>query len=506
MAGPLGPDAGARVASDDEQSLASVIHVDRHEDVATICGRIDTAPSYAVVISVPGGNRSLSREIGLRRVVRHAEESGRTIAFATTNATLASRARALRIPVARKPEHVRWDSGGRVIWRLGGRSFAFPAAGRLLQLLVIGAVALLLALLALTAGPSATVVAYPPSEPVESTITVVASTSYDEPDYALFRLPAEEVASSRLVTVVIPTTGSAMVGTQSAQLTVTATNTTAIAVTIPAGSLLSTSAGVRFEVPAETVIGAGETHYIAATAIEPGESGNVGPDSITGFADPAFALIRATNAGNGGGGLSEAMRAVAPEDIVTLRNTAAGLGDVEAVRRSIVEDRPHDAILLDTAAVEVELGDPSPLPGAVADVVVMEVHVHVSAVAIPEAVLDELGARVLTPRGEDGELIPGSVRAVETGDRRTADSGEITTELHLTGRFAAGVSRSDVEGAVGGQSTSAAKSILESRYGIQEAEVEVSPDWAPRLPRFGFRINVEFRSPIDDDGSSTGSE
>lgn len=504
MASPTGSDIGATAAGEDDQPLASVIHVGRHEDVATICGRLDTAPTYAVVISVPGGNRSLSREIGLRRVLRHAEESGRTIAFATTNNALSARARALRVPVARKPEYVRWDSGGRVIWRLGGRSFAVPSAGRLVQVLVIATFAALVALAALTIGPQATVVAYPPSEPLEQVVTVLASTNIEEPDYAALHLPAEEVSSSRLVTVVIPVTGTTLVGTVAAQLTVTATNTTADALTIPAGALLNTVGGVQFSVPAEVPIAAGETQTIPAVAVEPGEAGNVGPDSITGFADPAFALVRATNAGNGGGGLSEPRPAVSAADIVSLRTTASALDAVDAVRRTIVADRPHDAILLDTAVVDVDLGDPSPLPGTVADVVVMEVHIHVTALAIPAAILDELGRQVLAADDAPGELIPGSVTAIETGKYRTAESGDVTTELRLQGQFASGVTRKDVENAVSGHSTSTAKSILESRYGIQEAEVEVSPGWAPRLPRFGFRIDVDFQTPPEDDGSPPG--
>jgi len=504
MAGTMEPGAGARTASDEDQPLASVIQIGRHEDIASICGRIDAAPTYAVVISVPGGNRSLSREIGLRRVIRHAEESGRTIAFATTSSALSSRARSLRIPVARKPEHVRWDAGGRVILRVAGRSIAVPAVGRLMQMAIIAAVALLVATAAFTIGPKATIVASPPAIAADRVITVTASPSIGEPDYALLRLPAEEVSSSRLVTVVVPTTGQAMVGTQPAQVTVTATNSTAAPVTIPAGSLLDTVTGLKFALNAEATMAPGETQYLAASAVEPGEAGNIGPDSITGFVDPALALIRAVNAGNAGGGLSEPRRAVAAEDVENLRDTAANLNSVDAVRRTIVADRPHDAILMDTAAAEVELGEPSPLPGAVADSVAMEVLVRVSALAITGAVLGELGRVVLEPPADGDELIEGSVVAVETGDRRAAEAGEVTTELRIGGQFATGVTRRGVEDAVSGKSVSEAKSILETRYGIQEAAVEVSPGWAPRLPRFGFRIDVEFRTTTGDDDSAPG--
>ncbi len=138
--------------------------------MATVCGRIDSAPTYAVVVHAPGGNRELSREIGIRRLKRHAEDSGRTIAIATSSWTLASRARAVRIPVARKPEHVRWDSGSRMVLRLGKASWLVPPIGRYVQGLAVVAAVLGVIALILTMGPKANIVAYPPTESVERTV------------------------------------------------------------------------------------------------------------------------------------------------------------------------------------------------------------------------------------------------------------------------------------------------------------------------------------------------
>src|SRR5690606_21195862 len=100
--------------------------IERAEDVAGVCGRLDTAPTWAIVIHAPDGNRQLSTELGMRRLLRHAEESGRMVAVATRSSSLASRARGLGVPVARKPDHIRWDAPGRVVWRLGGMSIAAP--------------------------------------------------------------------------------------------------------------------------------------------------------------------------------------------------------------------------------------------------------------------------------------------------------------------------------------------------------------------------------------------
>ena len=65
----------------------------------------------------------------------------------------------------------------------------------------------------------------------------------------------------------------------------------------------------------------------------------------------------------------------------------------------------------------------------------------------------------------------------------------------MTGKFTRNLTREDIRDAVKGKSRDAAKSTLSERYGIDGAEVSVSPGWAPRVPRFGFRIEVEFRGP-----------
>ncbi len=482
--------------AEDEAAFASVVRVERHEDIATICGRLDTAPSYAVVLHASRGNRALSREIGMRRLLRHADETGKVIAFATTNGALSSRARALSIPVARKPEHVRWDSGGKVVWRLPGHSLAVPALGRLIQVAFLLGIAAVFAGLLLTMAPFATVIVYPPTETLERTVVVTASAAITEPDIEALRVPATEVTSTRLVTVAVPTTGSTMVGTEPAQVTLTITNTTAQPVTIPAGTeAISQDGSIAFALPEDATLVPGETTAVLGVAVEPGEAGNIPPETLVRFRDAEFALIRVSNAGNAGGGVSEPRPAVDLADIQRMRDTAASLESAASIRATIVADRPGDAIFLDSAQAAVETGDPSGFVGEVADVVTMEIQVTVTALAVTAEVLDRIALAALQPELGSGEFIPGTVRAVETGARKVArDDGVYTTEFLVRGEFARGMDSAAIEDAVKGRSAEGARSALAGDYGIEDAEVDVSPGWAPRLPRFGFRINVELRA------------
>jgi hypothetical protein len=515
MTNPSGPADGEEQAHEDGQatdqegdsgeSYASVVHVDRHEDIASICGRIDTAPSYAVVIHAPGGNRALSRELGMRRVLRHAEETGKAIAFATSSPALSSRARSLGIPVARKPEYVRWDAGGRVVLGLGGKSVAIPAFGRLLQVLVILGIAAGFVAFVGAMGPAATVTAYPPSETLEQVVRLAANEGFDELDLDNMRVPAVEVVSSRVVTVVIPTTGSTMVGTAPATVTVTVTNPTGDEVTVPSGAVVVAeldNGTVEFGLEEEVTLAPDASAPVTATALTPGSQGNVPAGSIGGFSDSRFEDLAATNEEAAEGGEDESRPAVDQEDIVTLRDTAALLETAQAIKQTIVDDRPRDAIFIDTAAVEVERGDPSDVPGTPADIVSMDVRVTVSALAIPESVLNEVARELLAPEDGSGEFITGTVSAAETGSRQVdAVTGTITAEFRLRGEFARGVTSAEIEDAVKGVSPGDVPSILQSRYGIDNAEVELTPGWAPRLPRFGFRIDVEMSAPPSADAA-----
>ena len=490
-------DPGSDVDSgSDASGLASVVLIDRREDIAAICGRVDTAPTFAVVIHAPDGNRQLSTELGMRRLARHAEEAGKVVAIATTSVELGSRARQVGIPVSRRPEHVRWDSGGRRVLRLGGRSFAPPSLGRYVQLLVIGAVALAFVGLALTMAPSADVVVYPPVETLSQVVTVTASKSRDTVDTNSLQVPARDVSAKRTVTLAVHTSGKVNVGTVAAKVGVTITNPGTAVVTVPAGTVVQAGAdGPGFSLDGEAKVVAGGTLEGVATAVKAGAAGNVPAGTITAWADAKYRGLQVTNAEPAGGGLNEERPAVDGRDVTAIKALAESLAKSETLKQGLVEARPHDAVFLRTAETTITYGEPSAVAGTLADFLLLDVSVEIKAMAVVESTLNEVARAVLRPKGGAGEFLPGSVTAVETGARQVdKESGEIRTELRLQGEFARNLTGQALKEAVKGRSPGAAKSTLAERYGIQDSEVSVSPGWAPWLPRFDFRISVEMKT------------
>jgi hypothetical protein len=501
-----GPEIGGYEEPLPADDLASVVLVGKAEELAAICGRVDTAPTWAVVIHAPEGNRQLSTELGMRRLVHHSGEAGKVVAIATRNGSLASRARELNVPVARKPQHIRWDAGGRHVVRVGRFSLAPPSIGRYVQVGVIAGVAFLGLFLLFAMAPSATVRAYPPTETVSEEVTVTASEERTAIDFEAKALPATRVTGVQKYTLALKATGTTQVGVLPAKAMVTISNSSAAAVLVARGTVvLAAPDFFPFGLDEDVTVPAGGSMDAAVTAEKAGANGNVAAGAIMGWQLERFRFLNVTNAAAAAGGTSEPRQAVDPADVLALQSLAKALESSVSVKQGLVSARPHDAIFLGTAESKVEYGDVTPAVGTPTDIALLDVTVKLSALAVVESTLETFARTVLANYATDGEFIPGTVKAIETGARQVdTETGEIRTELRIQGELARGVTSGQLRDAVKGKTAAGAKSTLSERYGIQDADVRLS-GWAPRIPRFGFRIGVELavREPTVSAGLAT---
>jgi Baseplate J-like protein len=490
------------------ESLATVVTVDPRDDIASVCGRVDSSPTYAVVVHAPKGNRQLGTELGMRRLARHAEDGGRVVAIATRHRGLASRARQVGVPVAARPHEVRWDAGGRRVLRLWRRDVVLPSLGAPAQYLVLGLAALLMAGGAVTLAPSATVSITPPTESLSETLLVVIDKDLDRVDIPGLRLPAREISASQRITLASRTTGKAQVDTKEAKVSLTIGNTGVAEVVVGAGTVvLAAPDNVEFALDTAAVVPVGKTVTASATALRPGVRGNVPAAAVIRFKDAAHAALTVTNAAAGAGGATEERAAATEADVLAIRALANGLDRSESLRLAVLKAVPGDAALLRTAKTTLTVGEPSAAPGAPADIIFLDVDVTVSALAVPQSALEALARARLKAGQGAGELVPGSTRAVESGaSQLNNEDGTFRTEMRVSAEFARGVSTGDIKEAVKGRSAGEAESILRERYAIQDAEVAVTPGWAPWLPRFAFRIEVELNTPPPASPAATKSD
>ena len=496
---PPAPEAAAPTetpAPRPERALASVVPIGRHEPIDGICGRIDAAPSLAVVLHAPSGNRAMSEELGMRRVARHVEDSGRTFAIATRSGVLTRRARAEGVPVGTNPRRIHWGSGGRIVLRLGFTTLLVPPFGRYSQYVALAVFIVAAAAILYTAGPSATVRVYPPTQTVEEFTVVRASTRIEAIDLERRVLPATVISVEREVLLAVPTTGEVIQGVTHATSTIRLANPTDASIIVPAGAVIfAVPDFIAFEVDIAVTVPPGGNAFAPVTARSPGSGGNVPPDSITQWRSIDLAVLEATNQEAASGGADEPRRAVAPADIAALEALATEIAEGPPPASLLTGARPDHGIIVRSAIVTVTLGEPSAAPGTAADAVFMQVQTTIEALAIAPDVLETLARSLLAAPGGAGELIPGTVVGIETGSRQIDHpDGSFTSEFRITAEFPRGPSPEEVEDAVGGRSSEAAVAELGTRYALDDVEIDLTPGWAPRLPRFGFRIDIEFGS------------
>jgi hypothetical protein len=359
----------------------------------------------------------------------------------------------------------------------------------------------------LTLAHSAEVVAIPPVETLARSVTITASPDAEQIDINNLVVPAARVSTSETLTLTVPTTGRVSVGTAPAKVVVKMENRSNGDVTVPAGAaLVAGPQAQRFQVDVETVVPAGQAVTQQATAIRPGVEGNIAAGTGWLWTDDRFPAVSVSNDAPAAGGASEERPGVAAEDIVTMNRLATQLQNSQTLKQMLIAARPHDAVFLGTAKADLESTRLSATRGEQADFLFMDVHLNISALAILSSTLDEV-ARAILREGEGvGEFVPGSVVATESGvPQVTREDGTVRTQLELRGDFARNVTRDAIKGAVKGKSRSEAESTLRRRYGIEEAHVSTSPGWAPWLPRFDFRIDVQLRSPTSGDTAAAGA-
>lgn len=476
------PDAGPG-------DVATVVVVDRREDVATICGRLDSAPTFAVVIHAPKGNRQLATEYGMRRLRRYAEETGHALAVATGNRALASRAVGAGLPVARKPANVRWDRPGRSVVTLGSLSLALPSLGQWPGIFAITVGFFLIVLAALFVLPSATVTVILAGEPVttETEISIVEASSASDPVRGI--LVARPVTLHDTVLLAIRTTGVAEVATEAAVATVSVT-APAEGITVPAGAVLL-AGPVRFRLDSELSLGPRGTASVTATAVLPGPSGNVVAGAVNGWEDDAFASAVVTNPTAAVNGAAETRAVVTEADLARADEQVDLLAGSSQILARLAESRSGELVIKESLSATAKARPGELSAGDAADVLVLEVDVEITGEAVPADALLAL-AEGLYETGSQ-VVLNGTVE-VEQVEPAFETGGETFARVAVTATLVSAIDPGEIRGAIAGRRPGSAKENLLARYRMDDVELRLSPGWAPFVPRLGSRINVEVRA------------
>jgi hypothetical protein len=322
---------------------------------------------------------------------------------------------------------------------------------------------------------------------------------------AEFSVEGDEVSDTVSFDISIPTTGKQVTPDKSATGSVLLRNASTAAVTIPAGTTLTTAAGISVttdddvEVPAGSPDGStiGEA-TVNVTAVEPGSGGNLAAGELSGKVGDQPVYFSNRDAAMAGGSDIE-VAVVSADDIANLEEQVSS-----DLRRVIADDwttqLPEGQVIL---APSVEAGKPEysieQKEGDAADTVTLTGTVEATALAydmasVREQALDHYEEALAAEVPEGYELVPGTVELAEPELISEApDSVEfrMAAAARVRARFDDSARDSLAEN-LAGSSADEANGILANVPQFESWSVERSPGWWPdRMPQDIDRVTVE---------------
>jgi hypothetical protein len=504
-----------RVADARQSELEAAIVASADDDVASITGRIDIASDLEVVLIVPRGARALRDPAPWPHLAAHARRRGVDLlvvsprrdvrAHATDNGL---RAGSSIGRVRRAPQHR---------FSIGGRSFTVPRMnlGRWVRgaLLAVGIAAI--GIVGCYAVPSAEIVIVPVSNPVSTTVSARLDPLADEPDIQRMVVPVIRQRIEIVTTVSTTTSGTTEIGEDFATVEVEFTNETATDRTIEAGLQLISDENILFATEEDLDVPAGASAAVAATAVLPGEPGNVAAGTLT-ARDPLPRGVTVTNPSAASGGTNVEVPAVASEDVDRVREISDDVL-LRVGQREMAEAIPEGSTYFpETLTSAVFSENPLQNPGDPATAFLMEYTAIISALVLDVDTAVLFGSRVLqSSLGPDEALLPGSTEVTVAAETDRV-AGQLVVEMTIQGRIAPVIDPTALEGSLTGTTKSEASALISDAIALEAPpEIRLLPDFIPWrwLPRRSDRISIILEGPASllelddpDDGSDVDEE
>jgi len=502
-----------------------VIYLEPGDDVHSTLDKLSWVKSSRVLIVWPDKGHPLASRFELTRLVRYAQQRGVHMGVVTFDPEVRANARMLGVPLFSSLEHrpeKNWasrrihsfrddqdnrDKGARGSARVASE-VAKPTRPEQLQeksetygwdrkpgIRFLSIFLITCAILGLTALfiPSARIYLSPQTSIQEAVFELL----YDHESQQLSPagIPAAVKDLNFSVDDYFFTTGSAEVPDQHARGAVVFKNFSSEFLTIPAGTGLRNSDGIRFISLKGVILEPyEESDAVLVEAILPGEGGNVGPDEIQWIEGDLGLAAGVINPEALSGGTSIRVRAASQIDFQSARQDLVdritdemhylAVGQLEQGEIMV----PGSLILLDVGEeeAEVEIGEP-------AEGFQMRMSAAASFAVLDESILQQYaGTLILEERDPDPVLVPGSLN-ISLNPVLDAQKGEgfFPVELVLRYRTAEPVDLQDLQSVLAGRPVKQAAADLQAVHALTSNPIIYS---APvRLPVFPFvpsRIQV----------------
>lgn len=480
----------------------AAVYIAPDDDVPSICGKVDTASHQRVVLIAAKGNRSLTAMMGMPLLRRHADATGKEVFIVSRRRRLRTLARQEGLPAAATVKGLRLDARPAArpeipLW--GGQRLALPSYASIAKGMMLAGVGIAALVAALMLVPTATVVVYPATVDAAQEITIIASASASEIDLTGLIIPARRISTVMETNIAVPTSGMATVGDTRASGTVTFTNLSGRALLVPAGTPLSTATGVRFLTQQEVTLAAaegsvGQALVVAAVA---GAVGNVAAGAINLVEGELQSVVQVTNAEPTQGGTDRQGRAVAQADLELLRTLAVKVLTDRGAQALESQRQEAETLYEETISVDILDEQLSHALGEETDWVLLNARAEVIGLAVhANDVLTVVASVIAGSSGRNAYVLPETVTVEPVALQSfIRDEGEVWFTINASGKVAPSFDPEAVRREVAGRNKDDALLLLAQHYSPNAPpEVRTSPGLLPRLPQFGWRINIEAKA------------
>ncbi len=516
-----------------------IIYLQPGESIAGISRRLDLiAGPGRVLLVLPEQGNVLGATLDLVQLRRITRERRLEVGLVTLDGETGARAKALGIPVfAAVPQAEK----GRFRWWLARRQLRRPPRifssadlngmqryasmqdeadrrtvhrrlrpqkpwrwwlARYLALLALLLAITALAIAGIYAGPSARIVLRPTTQELQVSVQIVADPQLESDNASGSSVPARLLAANPTWRATVESTGSTQIPDGRAGGTVTFFNLLDQAVTVPAGTRVTTSAGVRVfyqlmanvEVPA----GVGASAEGQVIAIEPGAQGNIGELLVNRIEGSLGTRLGVRNLEAMEGGSNRVVKAVTEADIGRLREQV--LQHLHALAKAEMEAAllPDEFLAQDSLRIVTIYEETlSQFAGDRADQVTMEMRAELHGTAVQSSQAFELVNAALVAATEPGfAILPDTVRVEPGAPLGVDDQGRVSLLLSGKALTVAQLDAGPAIAAVAGQERELGLAYLFEQLPLATApEAEVWPAWFQRLPYLPARIQTLVETP-----------
>jgi len=468
-----------------------------------------------ILLVWPDQGRVLNRQLDLNLVKRHAASMGAQLALVTHDSEVRFYAQQIGIPLFTSPRCAQ-DSNWRDLQPRKinlERKYQLPNLVKLRQIthvqsttwlehpatkiVCFGLSVLALFALAIYLLPSAKIVLFPQVEMQSMRFDLFADPSTSSINYSTGGLPTytQEVIVEGLD--MITSTGSIVIPDATATGSLQFTNISTQKISIPSGIIVSTLGNnpIRFITSSfnDVTLDPHRSILLDARAIKPGSSGNLPPDHLVAIESDLGLNLTVTNPFATLGGTDTPVPSPSTQDLQLIRDRLRSkLKQIALTQiQSVLPD--EDTLISPTLTIKETLGETStPSIGEPGDQLELSLHLSVQSQVVSSEVIRSLVMPIMDSYTPNGYLpFANTLDITRISSPTLGEDGNSHWTISATRRLRVDIPVTRVVDIVKGVNVAQALERLSASLPLAEqAQINLLPNWWPRLPFLAMRIDV----------------